>query len=140
MLLEHLGVSVDDFIRLQNEAVAEAKTIDVNLEQFSRFMDNHHLGSPFQISKLALRLKDDLGLTLDQIDSPFWKNLRQISFNHVMAVIRYEARILVPKSYLLVGVADEGPAYQKMGYQDVFTLHPNSIFGEPYILKPQAVT
>ncbi|KAH6905313.1 RdRP-domain-containing protein [Coprinopsis sp. MPI-PUGE-AT-0042] len=116
MLLEHLGVSVDTFRTLQNAAVAEAKTIDVNLEQFS------------SISKLALRFKNDLDLTLEQIDSPFWKNLRQISFNHVMAVIRYEARILVPESYLLVGVADEGPAYKEMGYQNVFTLSPNSIF------------
>ncbi|KAH6909391.1 RNA dependent RNA polymerase-domain-containing protein [Coprinopsis sp. MPI-PUGE-AT-0042] len=99
MLLEHLGVSVDTFRTLQNAAVAEAKTID-----------------------------NDLDLTLEQIDSPFWKNLRQISFNHVMAVIRYEARILVPESYLLVGVADEGPAYKEMGYQNVFTLSPNSIF------------
>lgn len=57
--------------------------------------------------------------------------MRQISFNHVMAVIRYEARILVPQSYLLVGVADEGPAYVKRGYgRDVYTLRKNEIFGE----------
>jgi len=51
--------------------------------------------------------------------------------NHCLREIKYKARIPVPKSYQLVGVADEGRAYIDEGLkeEDVYTLKPWQIYG-----------
>lgn len=128
MLLEHLGVSASEFVKLQNDEVTEAKTIDVNLAQFAKLMKSNALGNSFHIVKL-LQWFQELGCTLENIDNSFWKNLRQVAFNTVMASIRHEARILVPKSYVLVGVVDEGYRLASAGGKDIYELPDLSIFG-----------
>jgi RNA-dependent RNA polymerase len=51
--------------------------------------------------------------------------------NHSLREVKFKARIPVPKSYQLVGVADEGQAYIKEGVneEDVFTLGEGRIYG-----------
>ncbi|TFK28493.1 RdRP-domain-containing protein [Coprinopsis marcescibilis] len=127
MLLEHLSVDLEVLVELQNAAVADAKTIDANISQFSRFMSTHGLGGPFRFPKLLDDIEALGGLSLEEIDTPLLKNLRQTAFNSIMAEIRYDARIPVPDSYMLVGVVDEGHLYQEK-YRNVFTLSPNQIY------------
>ncbi|EAU82883.2 hypothetical protein CC1G_05505 [Coprinopsis cinerea okayama7 len=118
------------FEELQRMAVADAMTIDASIDQFSRLMQMHGLGNPFKITYL-LEHVEALGLSLEELDqvSPLWKALRDVAFKTVMAGIRYEARIPVPKSWVLVGVADEGPAYKgQPGYENVYCLPENCIF------------
>ena len=45
--------------------------------------------------------------------------------------MKFKARIPVPHSYQLVGVADEGQAYIKEGVDpaNIFTLHEKEIYG-----------
>jgi RNA-dependent RNA polymerase len=49
--------------------------------------------------------------------------------NDVLRDIKHSARIPIPESYLLVGVADEGPAYKKAGLTNVYILPEGNIFG-----------
>jgi RNA-dependent RNA polymerase len=51
--------------------------------------------------------------------------------NHSLREVKFKARISVPKSYQLVGVADEGQAYIEEGVnaEDVFTLSPSTNYG-----------
>jgi RNA-dependent RNA polymerase len=51
--------------------------------------------------------------------------------NHSLCEVKFKARIPVPKSYQLIGVADEGQASIKEGVneEDVFTLGTGRIYG-----------
>jgi RNA-dependent RNA polymerase len=64
------------------------------------------------------------------MDNPFFSQLRQVAKNDVLRDIKHSARIPVPDSYLLVGVADEGPAYEAAGDTNIFKLQESQIYGE----------
>jgi RNA-dependent RNA polymerase len=134
MVLEDLGVRMDAFIQLQEQAVAEALTIDDSAAQFRTVLDAHGLGRPCRLSYTLKRI-EGLGLELNPknrdpgFDTPFLKQVRQVSMNDVLRDIKHSARIRIPESYLLVGVADEGSGYQKAGLTNVYTLPEGHIFG-----------
>ena len=135
MVLEDLGVRMDAFLELQELAVAEARTIDDSSAQFRHILDSHGLGRPYRLSHTLKRL-EDLGLDLKpkgrmpSFDTPFLRQVRQVSMNDVLRDIKHSARIPIPDSYLLVGVADEGPVYAKAGHTNVYTLPEAHIFGK----------
>ena len=64
------------------------------------------------------------------MDNPFLSQLRQVAMNDVLRDIKHSAKIPVPDSFLLVGVADEGPAYEAAGYTNIFKLNELEIYGE----------
>jgi RNA-dependent RNA polymerase len=152
MVLEDRSVKKEDFITLQESAVADARMIDDSIEQFRKILNSHSLGTGFHLSFLMKRL-NDLRLDLrspnpaQTIDNAFFARLRRVAMNHVLRDIKHSARIPVPKSYQLVGIADEGPAYQNMGYENVYVLPPNKIYAciqnpgdeEPTWLKGQCM-
>lgn len=134
MVLEDLGVRMDSFVELQEQAVAEARTIDDSNDQFRNVLDNHGLGRPYRLSHILKQI-EELGLELNPrnrapgFDTPFLRQVRQVSMNDVLRDIKHSARIPIPDSHLLVGVADEGPAYEKAGYTNVYKLKEGYIFG-----------
>ncbi|TFK30151.1 RdRP-domain-containing protein [Coprinopsis marcescibilis] len=133
MLLEHLGTRKEEFLSLQQAEIADAYTIDENMEQFVKFMSAHNLGTPFRFQHLLRRIQA-LGLDIaptavgQSIDTPFLRLLRSVAINDVLRDIKHSARIRIPDSYLLVGIADEGPAYEKRGYKDVRKLKEGQIY------------
>lgn len=136
MLLEDLGVSKDAFLALQDKEVAEARTIHDSVDRFHKVLYDHHLGRPFRFAWVVKQLQD-LGLEISSknpdkpnIDTPFLKQVRQVAMMDIMRDIKHSARILVPDSHLLVGIADEGPAYVKAGFENVYCLPPGSIYGK----------
>jgi RNA-dependent RNA polymerase len=135
MLLEDLGVKKETFERLQDDAIADSMTLDSSMEQFCQFMSRHKLGGPFRLPEL-LRWLCDLGLDIRppqeaaSIDTPFLRLLRSVAIKDVLRDIRHKARIPIPGSYVLVGVADEGVAWQKAGRKDVVTLSAGEIYGK----------
>ncbi|RXW21516.1 hypothetical protein EST38_g4325 [Candolleomyces aberdarensis] len=54
--------------------------------------------------------------------------LNSVAINDVLRDIRHKARIPIPGNYLLVGIADEGVAWQKAGRKDVVTLSAEQIY------------
>lgn len=135
MFLEDLGVRLQTFLDLQNAAIAEAQTIDDSLEQFRSIMETHRggLGKSFDFPDILKHFEDD-GFDLHSqdgrpgIDNQFIKQLRNVARIEVLREIKHSARIKIPDSYLLVGVADEGPAYRKDGYQNVYELPEGHIY------------
>lgn len=55
--------------------------------------------------------------------------VREYAIQQVLRDMKNRARIPVPNSHLLVGVADEGPAYVKSGYSNIYHLKENQIYG-----------
>ncbi|RDB21068.1 putative RNA-dependent RNA polymerase 1 [Hypsizygus marmoreus] len=133
MLLEDLGVKRDSFIELQEKAVAEARTINDSSAQFRTVLNDHGLGRPYRLFHLLRRI-EELGLELTPknrtpgFDTPFLRQVRQVSMLDALRDIKHSARIPIPESYLLVGVADEGPAYIALGEENVYTLPEGHIF------------
>ncbi|KAG7442133.1 uncharacterized protein BT62DRAFT_1010906 [Guyanagaster necrorhizus] len=84
------------FYELQDDAVANALTIDDSMQQLSNILEKNSLGSVYRLSYIIHQL---LVLSLDirtpGIDTPFLKD------------------------YQLVGVPDEGPAYEKEGHKNL---------------------
>ncbi|KAG6851310.1 hypothetical protein H0H93_011746, partial [Arthromyces matolae] len=135
MILEDLGVRLDSFVHLQQDAVAEVRTINDSSSQFRKVLDDHNQGRPYRLSHLLSKI-EDLNLDLHQrvgrylgFDTRFLRQTRQVAMMDALRDIKHDARIPVPESYLLVGVADEGPAYfDKHDKDDIYTLPDGHIF------------
>lgn len=134
MTLEDRGVPSEHFMELQQDAVADARKIDDSIEEFRTILKCHGLGNGYRLAHTMQRL-GELGLDLKPgdstkiVDNPFLARVRNFAKNHVLRDIKHGARIPVPNSWLLVGVADEGPTYQNTGIGDVFCLSPGKIYG-----------
>jgi RNA-dependent RNA polymerase len=143
MFLEGKKVPRSAFEKIQQMAIAEALLIDSSLENFHGVVSEHGLGYAFRIPTILQKLREKYGLELvptpksPGIDNPFFKQLRQVARTDVLRNIKHDARIPIPKGHLLVGVADEGPAYLRNGYQDVFVLEEGKIFGKNKTLFDQ---
>ena len=136
MALEDRGVEKDTFMELQNKAKANIYLSSDSLKTFGELLRNHGLGGKYhlgfileQLLKLGLDFKDGVGKKA--IKSAFFERLLRSSIHHALREVKYKARIPVPNSYQLVGVADEGRAYIDEGVDedDVFTLKPGTIYG-----------
>ena len=140
MLLEDVGARRESFIGLQGLAVERARTIDDSISQFNDVLASHNLGSSYRLRRIMERLQDRYNMDFKSerserlptipMDNPFFSQLRQVAMNDVLRDIKHSARIPVPDSYLLVGVADEGPAYEAAGFTNVFKLQESQIYGE----------
>lgn len=135
MVLEDLGVRKEVFLDLQRLAVAKARMINNSLETFVETITSHKMGSDFRLPDLLKRLRTDYNVDLKSMDNPFLQEIRRVAMYSILRDILFRARVPVPKSYMLVGVADEGPAYEARGYKDVYCLPEGHIFGKvPYRL------
>ncbi|KAG1724765.1 RNA dependent RNA polymerase-domain-containing protein [Suillus paluster] len=132
-VLEDRGASKETFMDLQRKVVAEARTAHDSVDIFARLLESHGLSQPFRLAS-ALRKLNTLGLELKptllqrNIDTPFLAQIRYCAINHVLRAVKHDARIPIPNSYMLMGVTDEGPAYEKRGRSNVFKLAPGKIY------------
>jgi RNA-dependent RNA polymerase len=129
-------VRKEAFQELQETSVADAKTIDDSMSQFVGVLASHNLGSSYRLREILCRLRDDFNMDLTSngetiaMDTPFLRQIRQVAMTDILRDIKHSARIPVPDSYLLVGIADEGPAYIEEGHENVFCLKEGEIYGE----------
>jgi RNA-dependent RNA polymerase len=145
-LLEARGVQKEAFISLQEAAKADIFLSGDSLDKFRRLINDHKFGGTFHLAfileelyALGLDFKSDSGKTA--IESAFLGRLLRYAMNHSLRDVKFKARIPVPNSYQLVGVADEGQAYIAEGTnpEDVFTLQQGQIYGT-YISMPHIVS
>ena len=140
MALEDRGVKKQAFIDLQEQAKAKIYLSSDSLKNFTQQLRDHNMGGQYhlafildQLNNLGLDFRD--GINKTAIGKRFFESLLRYSMNHSLREVKFKARIPVPKSYQLVGVADEGRAYIDEGLkeEDVFTLKPGLIFGPIHI-------
>ncbi|KAI0306234.1 RNA dependent RNA polymerase-domain-containing protein [Multifurca ochricompacta] len=135
MALEDRGVKKSVFIDLQNAAKAHIYLASDSLKIFAGLLKSHGLGSKFNLTFILEQLIKH-GLEFkghpdnEAIRSAFLGRLVRNSINHSLRDLKFKARIPVPQSYQLVGVADEGQAYINEGVDPskVFTLKEGFIY------------
>jgi RNA-dependent RNA polymerase len=136
MALDNRGVKIQSFLDLQEKEKASIHFSRDSVEEFRKQLKKYGLGSKFhlgfileQLNKLGLDFKDNANKKA--IRSAFFERLVRYVMNHSLREVKYKARIPVPNSYQLVGVADEGRAYINEGAkeEDVFTLKEGFIYG-----------
>jgi RNA-dependent RNA polymerase len=108
MLLETLGLEKDIFLKLQRAAVKATEDAIESLATASSLLEAHGLGMAFSLNTVFNNMASmgaDLGTQDDMW--PFLKHVLSFCANHILRDLKYRARIPVPGSWLLVGVADE---------------------------------
>jgi RNA-dependent RNA polymerase len=137
MVLEDRGVDKEVFIELQELAKMRVYTARDSLPNFRLFLKNNNLGAKFHLPFIIEQLYN-LGLDFSESDSrralgsELMGRLLRYGINNVLRNIKHRARIPVPHSYQLVGVADEGATYITEGglkEEEVFTLKSGFIYG-----------
>ncbi|KAK0501877.1 RNA-dependent RNA polymerase [Armillaria luteobubalina] len=126
MILEDKQVRKDSLQELQDNAVTDIVTIDDSIKDFNSILKAHSLGSQYRLSYILDKIST-LGFDIQQghtpsINTPFLKQIHQVA--------KIDVLIPIPGSYLLVGIPDEGPAFEQSGYENVFTLKENEIYGQ----------
>ncbi|KAF8260154.1 RdRP-domain-containing protein [Lactarius quietus] len=150
MALEDRGVKKEAFIDHLGDAKAKIDLSSESLETFTQQLRDYNIGGQYRLPFIFEQLKH-LGLDFrngvnrSAIGRPFFDNLLRCAINHSLRELKFKMRIPIPKSYQLVGVADEGWAYinEDLMEEDVFTLKPGSIYAcvqasahsEPVFLK-----
>lgn len=136
MVLEDRGVTQKSFLNLQKRAIAKIHMSSDKVLQARQLFREQQLGGSYRLA-FILQCLDALnvGMELERnaahtLQDPFFERLILFAKNHVLRAIKHAARIPVPDSYMLVGVADEGPAYVAAGYEDVYCLPPECIYGK----------
>lgn len=137
MILEDRGVEQKAFLKLQEMAAASITTASDTITSTTLLLKAHNLGQSFNIPWVLKALRAaGLGMR-GEPDSPagdlgdtFLRSLLIFAQHHILRDIKHGARIPIPDSYLLVGVADEGPVYEREGVEDVFMLQEGQIYGE----------
>jgi len=136
MLLEALGVNAGAFVDLQDAMKAQVYTASHSLEGFTDHLRGYSIGRSFylpfildQLAKLGLGPRDTFEKRA--FGNAFLGRLLRGSTHHILREMKYRARIPVPGSYRLVGVADEGQGYIREGADpsEVFTLKEGFIYG-----------
>ncbi|KAG8217645.1 RNA dependent RNA polymerase-domain-containing protein [Butyriboletus roseoflavus] len=133
MVLEDRGAPKEVFMKLQEDAVANARMAHDSAALYAQLLESRRLCYSYRLAAILRRL-NTLGLELkpnrlqQPLDTPFLAKLRACAVNHVLREVKHDARIPIPNSYMLVGVADEGPAYTKKGLKGVYCLPQGKIF------------
>lgn len=111
-ILEHLGVPVDWFLRLQSKAVTDANETLLSIsDQAAEFLTKRHLGRQYGLPHIMRGLKKYGVSRAEMEDAPhpmldFFIRSLSVATVYVDRELKYRARIPVPSGLSLVGIAD----------------------------------
>ncbi|TCD70921.1 hypothetical protein EIP91_000827 [Steccherinum ochraceum] len=133
MILEDRGVEKAALVKLQDDAIKDIHTASDTLEQASQLLRAHALGRCYNLHyiiqglrAIGMHTQYETGKYL--LSDVFLDRLITIAKNTILRDIKHKARIPIKESYHLVGVADEGPAYEREGKLNVYKLNVAEIF------------
>lgn len=115
MLLESNGVPASCFLELQEMAVETANLTIVTPVDFSSNLKRYDLGRSYGLSTLTQDLVNRQILDFDDFHGKereeslmgFLRRIAGFARCHILRDLKHHARIPVPGSYTLAGVADE---------------------------------
>ncbi|KAI0929166.1 hypothetical protein AcW1_006187 [Taiwanofungus camphoratus] len=152
MIMEDRGVEKKAFLTLQERAITQIHTASDSILGTMKLLKAHTLATSYRLHFVLQCLKSiGMGLppetSVQVLQDPFIERLIHYAKNHVLRDIKHAAKIPIPDSHLLVGVADEGPTYELAGHKDVFKLSEGHIYAciqnpedpEPTYLKGSVV-
>lgn len=122
MVLETLGVPIQVFRTLQTAIVGDIKIATFETKSSAKLLETYGLGTAFRVPSVLHHLKK-LGMDAPPPDAFFDRGIHYAA-NDALRGLKHKARIPVPSSYTLVGVAD---TYN--------ILKEGEIFGECYWLR-----
>jgi len=105
MILETLGVPIRSFLHLQETMITSITESAHSIELSAQLLATHGLGASFRIPSVLLGLAK-LGLASPPTKDEFLARGLNYCVNHVLRCLKHRARIHVPDSWTLVGVAD----------------------------------
>ncbi|KAI8897258.1 RNA dependent RNA polymerase-domain-containing protein [Globomyces pollinis-pini] len=110
-ILEDLGVSPQAILSVQNDAIKDIQNSTKSFASASKLLEHYGLGKSFKIPALLSNMLTILDLDLADICEedglPSILDILRYSVYHILRDIKHRARIPVPGSYVLGGVADE---------------------------------
>jgi RNA-dependent RNA polymerase len=134
MVLDDRRIPSDVFLKMQADAIDEVKASQQSIDAAGRFLTKHGLGWSYRLSYILEKLTS-LGLEFEhenpdkRLDNKFLLDSLRFAEFHVIRDIKHRARIPIKDSYVLAGVADEGPAYKGRGLEKkVYCLPAGSIY------------
>ncbi|KAK7041563.1 hypothetical protein VNI00_009150 [Paramarasmius palmivorus] len=149
MFLEDKGVKKEHFKELLNGAKANVYSSEDSLNKCYSLMKAHSLGQSFRLPWVLEQLDNNCcdivpnhPLGHINVDNPFFQELRNVAQLSILRDIKYDARIPVPDSYVLVGVVDEGPAHRSKSPEPINELQENEIYAciqEPDDIEPRYI-
>ena len=132
-LLEDLGVHKDVFLSLQEDAKRDTVTASDRIVDTVELLRKHDLGGVFGL-RSTLQYLDIVGMGARKdegkthlLNNDFIKRVVKAAQTYILREFKHEARIPIPDANQLVGVVDEGPAWE--GVKNVFCLEEGQIFG-----------
>ena len=105
MILETLGVPIQSFLDLQQAMIVSITSSTHSMEHSAQLLATHGLGTAFRIPSVLLGLAK-MGLPSPPTEDKFLARGLDYAVNHVLRCLKHRARIHVPDSWTLVGVAD----------------------------------
>lgn len=112
MILDHLGVEHDAILSAQYQVLMEAsRACTIALGSLERIVDEYGLGRPFKFNRLLRHLIKGGLHYRDLFQDPrpvtkFFERVGDTILVHLKRDVKHRARIPIPNSYTLVGVAD----------------------------------
>jgi RNA-dependent RNA polymerase len=107
MILETANkVQTDIFLTLQTQAVKDTRESMRAFSTASSLLEMHGLGASFKLPSLFLRLQN-IGVELEHCNALGIKTVLKDAETDILRELKHRARIHVPDSYKLVGIADE---------------------------------
>ena len=111
MILEARGVSLETFLRLQQNIVEQTERATTNIDSAAALLESNGLGAAFRLPELFRQLSRRMADSPNAAASaflqlPFVKRLLGLSVNHVLRGLKFRGRIPIPNSWNLVGVPD----------------------------------
>ncbi|KAG9100576.1 hypothetical protein FRC06_003955 [Ceratobasidium sp. 370] len=107
MVLETVNkVQTDIFLQLQRQAVQEVQEIMYTFGGAARLLEKHGLGTSFKLPAIMLRMQN-IGLELEHCYALGMKTILKDAETDILRELKHRARIPVPDSWKLVGIADE---------------------------------
>ncbi|KIM48044.1 hypothetical protein M413DRAFT_22601 [Hebeloma cylindrosporum] len=104
MLLEGLGIPFDVFKSYQDMAVHETRIAALSLSRAAALFEGHGLGASYRLPSVMRSLEK---LSIGSLSgNQFYEKMLEYAVNHILRLLKNNARIPVPGAWTLVGVAD----------------------------------
>jgi len=104
-ILETLGLPRQNFINLLDKEVQRLELASKDFDEALRLCQNYGLGQASKLPRILTTLRKEGAIGI--FDMPFFQAINSLALSHALKQIKYNSRIVVENSWVLMGVMDE---------------------------------